>query len=1189
MQKIFISSTFRDFQTERDYIRNVVQPQLAAICNPFGETIAFTDLRWGIDTSDISEEEHENKVLSVCLNEISQSKPYMIVLLGDRYGYIADEHIIHNIASQKNLFLDDEEISATQLEIEYGALCEEAKNNNVFFYIRQLENNDNSIYDAENDEAKRKLEQLKKRISETAGSRVRYYNASLKNGKPDGEYIEKLGEDIVSDISNLITKKFKSVVSENDYIKDNLIQWNYLKEKQRSFLARRDAADSIIEKLRKPYASVGITGEIGSGKSTIFAEVLSQCKDIGYTVIPFFCGNTQMTSSSIDILLELIYMLEDTLGETHTGFSDTANAPLAKCSSPEKHIETYRTRLIELCKKINKTQTDVVIAIDGIDQLCADTLSSSLVFLPEANKHIRILITSNDEKLLPDNFENIRLSTLSGEEKLQVIERILQISGKELPKYIIESALRKQTTGNALYLYLLVQRLMLLQENDYKIIYLSESASDAIRNSLSEIIESLPDDLEGITQHLLDGIQKKLSPSIRIAIDALGVSRYGLREQDIEKIYVNKNENFTSLDLVILTNYFNELSFLRSDGRIDFLHKCVRNAIISRIDNPSAIHNDIVDALAVLPDDDNVKINEFQYHTISAHRKKQYIEYISKLTKEHNIEGLQINVHDIFITAEQAGEFWTDDFISALKNNSANSDSHKDNLIELGDYINFIYYLTFHITNNVAEKAQDIKVAQKLCLYCVEMTEKMNKSNDEDFDLIVVYAVSLSCLASTFHDISDSENSIKYAEMSLMAYKRASEIRPGYQTLTEFINEFIKLIIYKQSSHNTDIVKESLDDATSLLSFVSSQAEENATVEWVRYYLLLHLLVAISYYNLDPIKYRDEALEYLQNGVNFIEDFDEEFSQYFIAIEKQLVNYIVQLGGQPNSKNNVYEELISNLENARKEYEVFPSTKTKNKLFTPLNNLVSFLLNSENKQKLKQALSYAKEAKEIAESIRQDNPTPINIYKEAEIYIATGQIFSKLHLLVKDDMLFDALAFQHYLQASSIVKNMEDSYKDSEKETVTRYQCKIYTNLSDLLINLKEQFNLAVVYVCKALDCAESLYEHNKTTENIIAYSKAKINFVICQLMQCSAEEMDEHEKTLVEIENILINGIDDDSLEERSLQLAKVYLYRAQIHINLDKKQKATEMLQKSIGLAQKCESGEDIVKKAFLLINKL
>lgn len=67
MKNIFVSSTFRDMQAERDEIQKNITPQLRALARAYGEDIRFCDLRWGVNTAELDSEEGAKKVLSVCL------------------------------------------------------------------------------------------------------------------------------------------------------------------------------------------------------------------------------------------------------------------------------------------------------------------------------------------------------------------------------------------------------------------------------------------------------------------------------------------------------------------------------------------------------------------------------------------------------------------------------------------------------------------------------------------------------------------------------------------------------------------------------------------------------------------------------------------------------------------------------------------------------------------------------------------------------------------------------------------------------------------------------------------------------------------------------------------------------------------------------------------------------------------
>ena len=154
MKSIFVSSTFRDFQQERDILRDRVLPRLNQEAKAYGESVSFCDLRWGIDTSYEDEEDSSKKILSVCLNEIDRSRPYMIVMLGQRYGYTPDESLIKREAERKKMDLKKYDISVTALEIEYGALQDAKALSHTLFYFREFENEADipAIYKSENEE-----------------------------------------------------------------------------------------------------------------------------------------------------------------------------------------------------------------------------------------------------------------------------------------------------------------------------------------------------------------------------------------------------------------------------------------------------------------------------------------------------------------------------------------------------------------------------------------------------------------------------------------------------------------------------------------------------------------------------------------------------------------------------------------------------------------------------------------------------------------------------------------------------------------------------------------------------------------------------------------------------------------------------------------------------------------------------
>ena len=123
MSTIFISSTFQDMQQERDILQNSVLPRIRELAKQYGKNIDLCDLRWGVNSSGMSEEESTAKVLQVCFDEIDNARPFFIALLGDRYGWVPDSKVVENSTMGRNIQTGDMlDKSVTEMEIIYGAL-----------------------------------------------------------------------------------------------------------------------------------------------------------------------------------------------------------------------------------------------------------------------------------------------------------------------------------------------------------------------------------------------------------------------------------------------------------------------------------------------------------------------------------------------------------------------------------------------------------------------------------------------------------------------------------------------------------------------------------------------------------------------------------------------------------------------------------------------------------------------------------------------------------------------------------------------------------------------------------------------------------------------------------------------------------------------------------------------------------
>ena len=129
--RVFVSSTFRDMQAEREVLIKQVFPAIRARCARRGVTFAEVDLRWGVT----DEQKSEGAVLPICLAEIDRCRPYFIGLLGQRYGWVPDS-VDADLVRRIGWLSGAAGRSVTEMEILHGVLADPSAAGHAYFYLR---------------------------------------------------------------------------------------------------------------------------------------------------------------------------------------------------------------------------------------------------------------------------------------------------------------------------------------------------------------------------------------------------------------------------------------------------------------------------------------------------------------------------------------------------------------------------------------------------------------------------------------------------------------------------------------------------------------------------------------------------------------------------------------------------------------------------------------------------------------------------------------------------------------------------------------------------------------------------------------------------------------------------------------------------------------------------------------------
>ena len=209
---VFVTSTFRDMQAERDYLRDFVFPELGDRLRRRYHFLEPIDLRWGVQTISVSEQHaKELLVLKVCLAEIARCRPFLIALIGDRYGWVPPEERLRTAAAEAGYQTEPRGKSVTALEIEYGILDSPDQRQLSRFYFRDPLPYDSMGADAAvySDlhsggpgaaDAHERLEALKRRIERQMPGRVRHYHTQWDAAHQSVTGLEAWGAQVLEDL-----------------------------------------------------------------------------------------------------------------------------------------------------------------------------------------------------------------------------------------------------------------------------------------------------------------------------------------------------------------------------------------------------------------------------------------------------------------------------------------------------------------------------------------------------------------------------------------------------------------------------------------------------------------------------------------------------------------------------------------------------------------------------------------------------------------------------------------------------------------------------------------------------------------------------------------------------------------------------------------------------------------------------
>lgn len=429
--RVFISSTFRDMQDERDYLMKRTFPKLRKLAAERDVILTEVDLRWGIT----EEESKSGKVVEICLREIENSIPFFIGIIGNRYGWVPtkeelDDKIIQDFSCVEAYL--EKHISVTEMEMRYGALERKEPMHAHFFIKAQEEVRDEGIG------SKEKLDRLKKQVILDDRYDVCSYTS-----------VDELGAQVEQALTHLLDELFPQSQLTN-HEKEAMVQRAYIRTLSQTYIKNPDyfeALDKWVE--TEQNNQMMIVGKSGLGKSALLANWIKErnAKDASREYIYYFVGNNEGDTNKEALERYITQEIYECIGEQAGGES------------------SCKISLQEAFDLANKQQEKrFVVIIDGIDQIGDNECGKSLNWLPAASENIKMACSAISDEIVADiletrGFTQLTLNPLSKEERGLLIEMYLQNVGKKIEIAYLDRILNDTQCQNTRILLTLLERL----------------------------------------------------------------------------------------------------------------------------------------------------------------------------------------------------------------------------------------------------------------------------------------------------------------------------------------------------------------------------------------------------------------------------------------------------------------------------------------------------------------------------------------------------------------------------------------------------------------------------------------------------------------------------------------------------------------------------------------------------------
>ena len=654
-------------RAEREYLHTSVFPELETRLRQRHLHLEPIDLRWQLEAgSDDEELSNRLRTLGVCLGEINRARPFQVVLVGDRYGWVPPPERVEAAAEEAGFQTDAAGKSLLALEIEFGLRGDPHCRQQCFFYFRQPLDYDQmppeAAADYRDDEHGDKLAELKERIEREMPDRVRRYHAEWDDENQTLAGLDELGRIVLEDLWQALDQQTHALADLppphwQDEQREALDQ--FVEARGRLLVGREQVVERLLDLARSPAAEGSpwgacITGASGAGKSALFAHV-HRLLDKENVIRLVHAAGIGERSIQLDGVLrrwtaELARALE-------------VDPPVDEASTSRQVEQAFAEFLARAAH-----ERRVVLLVDALDQFEPTPRAQQSAWLPDPwPENARLIATTTPGPVSEalerrSGVELVPLAALQAEEARQMAEAVAGRRGRPLPPQVIDVLLAKQLPGGAaaagipLWLESAVEELALLDADEVARAdrQANGSAQEQVDQLLLDVARDLPPDTERLWDWMLKRKEALLAPGwLSGFVNLIAASRSGLRESDLEVLLPKVVKLFAptaprqawdGLKFAVLRRAFRgRLAQRGTDGGWDFSHAKFREIIHRRnLRDPQLVerlHTSIAYHLKSLPSSDPLRQTELMVHLIGSEDRLRAAHYYSGELAKQELAG----------------------------------------------------------------------------------------------------------------------------------------------------------------------------------------------------------------------------------------------------------------------------------------------------------------------------------------------------------------------------------------------------------------------------------------------------------------------------------------------------------------------------------------------------------------------